>query len=361
MSKKKHILMSVIICVIVFFIIIGMIACIWKHKDVEDKNIEKQVKIDAHTYTDERSITEVEESAETVETIETEATTPITSITSENLYGEYICEEPGFPDLFTISINEDGSFSYYEGSASSYFGGGAWNLSGNRLVLKDVDYGEEWDFFFTVEDGCLVFDKNASHWFIYTDLVDGIRFLRRDTVDDAWIEDLEARGLKNDVERMNNTGKEIEESEDARKKILSQVNRYPFQGSDFSGFVCFDASKHQADISMPVWIWVENDAGERIWQTTIGHMPETQNAYYLYETEDGTDFLIEYDANLRYHFDMFSLDMTGEKVDELLLDVPETTDKDVFNTKGKQYVMDAKLIIGTTGGPVAIDPWLWEE
>ena len=112
---------------------------------------------------------------------------------------------------------------------------------------------------------------------------------------------------------------------------------------------------------MPIWIWVENASGDRIWQTTIGHMPETQNAYYLYEAEDGTDYIIEYNADSKYHFDMFSLDLAGEKVDELVLDVPGTADKDVFNTTGKRYVMTAKLIIGTTGGALSIDQRLWEE
>ena len=286
---------------------------------------------------------------------------PSASISLKELYGQYICEEPGFPDIFTINLNEDGLFSYYEGTASSYFGGGSWELSGNRVSLKDVNYGEERDFFFTVEDGCLVFDKNASHGFIYTNLADGIRFLRRDNVDDAWIEDLKARGLKKEQERVNNFGKALEEFEDTRNRILSHVNQYPFQGADFSGFVCFDASKHQADVSMPVWIWVENASGERIWQTAIGHLTETQNDYYLYEAEDGTDYLIEYNANSKYHFDMFSLDLTGEKVDELVLDVSETTDKATFNTTGKRYVMTAKLIIGTTGGALSIDQRLWEE
>lgn len=127
---------------------------------------------------------------------------PSASISLKELYGQYICEEPGFPDMFTISLNEDGSFSYYEGAASSYIGAGAWELSENRVTLRDTGYGEEWDFFFTVQDGCLVFDKKASHRFIHTDPVDGIRFLRRDSVDDAWIEDLEMRGWKKDLERV---------------------------------------------------------------------------------------------------------------------------------------------------------------
>ena len=129
-------------------------------------------------------------------------TEPSGSVTREDLYGQYICEEPGFPDMFTISLNEDGSFSYYEGAASSYIGAGDWELSENRVTLRDTGYGEEWDFFFTVQDGCLVFDKKASHRFIHTDPVDGIRFLRRDSVDDAWIEDLEMRGWKKDLERV---------------------------------------------------------------------------------------------------------------------------------------------------------------
>ena len=100
------------------------------------------------------------------------------SVSREDLYGLYICEEPGFPDMFTISLNEDGSFSYYEGTFSSHIGGGTWEFSKNRVTVKDIVLGEERDYYFTVEDGCLVFDKKASHGFIYTDLADGVRFLR---------------------------------------------------------------------------------------------------------------------------------------------------------------------------------------
>ena len=112
------------------------------------------------------------------EQAQTGETTPSVSVSLEDLYGLYICEEPGFPDMFTICLNDDGSFSYYEGTFSSHIGGGTWEFSENRVTVKDVVLGEERDYYFTVEDGCLVFDKKASHGFIYTDLADGVRFLR---------------------------------------------------------------------------------------------------------------------------------------------------------------------------------------
>ena len=49
-----------------------------------------------------------------------------------------------------------------------------------------------------------------------------------------------------------------------------------------------------------------------------------------------------------------NLDVKQILVNELIIDVPETTDQAGFNTDVKLYMMDADLIIGTVGGGVAI-------
>lgn len=293
------------------------------------------------------------EATDPTATSETKA--PSGPITKEDLYGQYVCEEPGFPDLFTITLRQDGTFDYYEGSASSYFGGGAWEFSENRVTLHDVDYGEEWDFFFTVEDGCLVFDKEASHHFIYTNPPDKVRFLRMDQVDETWLANLEEQGWEADRKRIEGLKEEVAKMEDERKKYLNQAHEFSFQGTDFTGLVWFDASDHQVDVSIPIKIWVEDANGKMLWYTSIGHILETQNTFYLYTSEDGTNYLIEYDANSKHHFDMFTLNSTGEIMDETTYDVPATIDRNGFNEKTKEYVTNAQLLIGTSGGGVAID------
>ena len=184
-------------------------------------------------------------------TSETEEEKVITPISSEDVYGHYICEEPGFGGMFTVDISSDG-FSYYAGASSSYFGTGSWELSENRLMLKDVGYGEEWDIFFTVEDDCLIYDREASHPFLYVDLPDGTKFINKENVDEAWLADLNERILESEREKVEAMPKIIEEMRKQREEALSHVNKFPFQGSDFQGLLCLDASMNQKDSYMPI-------------------------------------------------------------------------------------------------------------
>ncbi len=128
---------------------------------------------------------------------------PISAISEKDLYfGTYTCEEPGFGGRFTITINKDRSFSYYEGGFSSYIGHGFWEIQDNRLVLKDQGYNKDWLFFFSVEDGCLVFDREPSQQFIYIDdLPDGTRFLPEPQTTEAWLADLDERSFEPDKSR----------------------------------------------------------------------------------------------------------------------------------------------------------------
>ena len=75
---------------------------------------------------------------------------------------------------------------------------------------------------------------------------------------------------------------------------------------------------------------------------------------YFYEAPGTIDYIIEYNASTKHHFDMFTLDSNGTKIDEVIYDVPETTDLATFNTEVKQYFEHADLIIATVGGSVAI-------
>ena len=99
---------------------------------------------------------------------------------------------------------------------------------------------------------------------------------------------------------------------------------------------------------------MEDAEGNRVWLSTIAFAKEAANDFYVY-TLEGVDYLIEYNANSKKHFDMFTLDALGNMVGETVYDVPQTTDLEVFNTEAKKYVTNAKLIIGTTGGAISID------
>ncbi|MBR3469411.1 MAG: hypothetical protein IKH28_06940 [Lachnospiraceae bacterium] len=347
--------------VIVYFFVAGFAAMLCEaHACTVEDELAAQKKaqeaMESSAATDPSKATDPTEATDPTATSETKA--PSGPITKEDLYGQYVCEEPGFPDLFTITLRQDGTFDYYEGSSSSYFGGGAWELSENRVTLHDVDYGEEWDFFFTVEDGCLVFDKGASHHFIYTNPPDKVRFLRMDQVDETWLANLEEQGWEADRKRIEGLKEEVAKMEDERKKYLNQAHEFSFQGTDFTGLVWFDASDHQVNVSIPIKIWVEDADGKMLWYTSIGHLPETQNAFYLYTSENGTNYLIEYDVNYSYHFDMFTLNSVGDIMDETACDFPATATMEQrreFNETAKKYVMNAKPLIGTSGGGVAVD------
>ena len=86
----------------------------------------------------------------------------------------YVYEKDGFGGYFTITLDSDGSFQYYEGLLSSYIGKGSWELEGNTLTLSDdrnaINY-------FTVENGKLVFQEKDSSNFLYVTVSDRENFL----------------------------------------------------------------------------------------------------------------------------------------------------------------------------------------
>lgn len=89
----------------------------------------------------------------------------------------YIYEKEGFGGDFTIKIEEDGTFQYYEGPLSSYIGMGEWSLEGNILCLTDD--GETINTFvnyFKFDGNALVFIDEKSSNFMYIKVSDGERF-----------------------------------------------------------------------------------------------------------------------------------------------------------------------------------------
>lgn len=89
--------------------------------------------------------------------------------------GLYLYEGDGFGGDFTITLREDGSFTYYEGALSSYIGDGKWSVSGNILTLED-ETGVPKVNRFRMEGNDLIFQAKGSTNFIYVKVADGAVF-----------------------------------------------------------------------------------------------------------------------------------------------------------------------------------------
>lgn len=90
----------------------------------------------------------------------------------------FVYEKEGFGGDFTIQINDDGTFGYYEGLLSSYIGIGSWILDNDILVLSDDDdIGYPLVNRFEVKDGDLVFLSEDSSNFLYVNVADGEHFV----------------------------------------------------------------------------------------------------------------------------------------------------------------------------------------
>lgn len=95
------------------------------------------------------------------------------SVRAEDLAGKsYRYEKGGFGGDFVISLEEDGSFTYYEGALSSYIGMGEWTLEGETLTLQEKTQ----HFTFQVEGEDLIFQHGQSGNFLYVKVLDGDKF-----------------------------------------------------------------------------------------------------------------------------------------------------------------------------------------
>ncbi len=94
------------------------------------------------------------------------------NITRQDISGKtYVYEKNGVGSSFTITIEEDGTFTYYEGFLSSYIGHGSWAFEGEVLTLSDVSY--DIVNHFKVKKDRLIYLAEGSKGFIYVDVSDG--------------------------------------------------------------------------------------------------------------------------------------------------------------------------------------------
>jgi len=89
----------------------------------------------------------------------------------------YVYENEGIMGSFTITLYNDGTFSYYEGMASSYLGFGSWKQEGDIITMTDDGtggYGLVNRFKLNGND--LIFVEDGSSNFIYVKVQDGEQF-----------------------------------------------------------------------------------------------------------------------------------------------------------------------------------------
>lgn len=87
----------------------------------------------------------------------------------------FVYEKEGFGGKFTISLQDDGTFSYYEGLLSSHLGWGTWTVEDDTLTLREDTFSRV--FHFRIEDDSLYYIKKSSSPFTYVQLGDNARFL----------------------------------------------------------------------------------------------------------------------------------------------------------------------------------------
>ena len=92
----------------------------------------------------------------------------------------YVYENEGFVgslSRFTITLYDDGSYTYNEGSASSYFGVGTWKQDGSIITLTDNELaGGNLVNHFKLDGTDLVYIEKDSSNFIYVKVKTGEKF-----------------------------------------------------------------------------------------------------------------------------------------------------------------------------------------
>ncbi len=90
----------------------------------------------------------------------------------------YLYNSDSNHDVILISIWADGNFSYSEGSLSSYYGLGKWEIDDNYLILRDdSSSGYPLVNYFILMDNSIVFVEDLSTNFVNIRLCDGDEFI----------------------------------------------------------------------------------------------------------------------------------------------------------------------------------------
>ncbi len=93
--------------------------------------------------------------------------------------GNYRYEGGGFGGDFDITLNADGTYTFYEGFLSSYLGGGEWIEYRNAIDMTELN-GLDLHFTFGYEGDTIVYLALGSDAFPYVQVPDMGRFVRTD-------------------------------------------------------------------------------------------------------------------------------------------------------------------------------------
>ena len=108
------------------------------------------------------------------------------SVPREQIVGHYIHKYNDW-EGFSIDLNADGTFSYYEAAFSSHIGMGNYTIDGDVITLTDELPGVSGtitrNYRFKYENDKLVFLAGQSGEFMYVDLPDGTVFERYELSD----------------------------------------------------------------------------------------------------------------------------------------------------------------------------------
>lgn len=89
----------------------------------------------------------------------------------------YLYEGEGIMGSFTITLYDDGTFTYYEGMASSYIGVGSWEQEGDTITMTDDGHGGYGLVnHFKLDGDDLVFVDKDSANFVYVKVQNGEKF-----------------------------------------------------------------------------------------------------------------------------------------------------------------------------------------
>lgn len=100
-----------------------------------------------------------------------------------SIYGTYVRENKNDILPFSITLNEDGSYQYFECGISSHIGMGGYTFKDDTVTLVDgnipgVNGSLTRTYKFRFENGKLVFLAEESDDFMYIKLPDGAEFTR---------------------------------------------------------------------------------------------------------------------------------------------------------------------------------------
>jgi len=104
----------------------------------------------------------------------------VLTFASEKSSNLYVGEKPGFGGDFTITLNADGTYSYYIGFLSSYIGVGTWKSENGVLTMTENKElcGNDNVFRFHITEEGLRYIEDGTGGFMH--LRDGDRFLKQD-------------------------------------------------------------------------------------------------------------------------------------------------------------------------------------